>query len=100
MTTPVIENIAKYIVESDSYARMQAYDCKSIDDSMAYAAFFNWNIKCLRELPNSELDWITTLCDRLKMGSLNLMDLESCAVFTAYQIYFNMDKEFCVVNPR
>jgi hypothetical protein len=100
MPSAVIQNIVKYIVDSGSYARMQAQDCKGIDDSMAYATFLNWNIKCLNELPDKELDWLTVLCDRLKQGSLNLMDLESCAVFTAHQIYFNMDKEFCLVNPR
>jgi hypothetical protein len=100
MSSAVIKNIVKYIVDSDSYARMQAQDCKEIDDSMSYTSFINWNIKCINELPADELNWINSLCERLKKGSLNLMDLESCAVFSAHQIYFNMAKDFCLVNPR
>ena len=100
MSATVIKNILKYIVDMESYARMQAQDCKEIDDSMSYASFIQWNMKCLAMLPEDELNWINSLCERMKKGSLNLMDLESCAVFPADQIYFNMAKEFCLVNPR
>lgn len=100
MPAAVIQNIVKYIVDTHSYARMQAQDCKDIDDSMSYATFISWNIKCLNELPTDELNWINTLCERMKKESINLMDLESCAVFPADQIYFNMEKVFCLVNPR
>ena len=92
--------IMSSVVRADGYARMQSQDYSGVDDSMPYAAFLNWNLKCINELTNDERDWLYQLTQMIKNDKLNMLDLESCVSFGASNIYFDLNKKLCIVHPR
>jgi len=94
----VIESIMMFVVDANDYTRMQL--CNEIDDSVTYSRFLDWNRRCLENQGYVELNWLLELCDRIKKNRIQLMDLESCAAFSASGIYYNDDGQLCIVNPR
>ena len=88
-----------YIVHECEYERMLDLECRDIDTLETYETFFSWNKACVEELSDEDVAWVLGLCKRIQKG-VSLMDLESCATFTAHAIFFNKDKRICIVNPR
>ena len=99
-TNNPIQMIMSLIVDSHSYDRMQSSDCTGVDDTLSYAAFLEWNNKCIRELSDEDLNWLVGLTNYINKDKIRLMDLESCALFSACAIYFDQKKRLCIVNPR
>jgi hypothetical protein len=98
--TEIIQNIMSYVVDASDYDRMQWSECSKVDKDTPYEDFLVWNETCINLLNNRERIWLLDLCRMLTQKSVNLMDMESCAVFTANAIYFGLDKKLCIVNPR
>jgi len=67
---------------------------------MTYEDFMVWNNNCLDEKSPEYIDWLKTLLKMINDDQINLMDEESCVSFTASNIYFDMQKKLCIVNPR
>lgn len=95
-----IHSIVAYVVGERDYRRMVDNECSGIVLDQSYAAFLDWNAKCITELSESDRAWVWTLCQQLGKRSIKLMDMEPCSVFTAYGIYYTSDKTLCIVNPR
>lgn len=90
-------DISKYLADEDTFDRMKAYgdyECNSFEE------FQRWNEKCIADLNEDDRVWVTGLCKRIQKNKVRLMDEESCSVFTANCIYFDNDKNVCIVNPR
>ena len=100
MSMDLITTIMTFVVDSESYARMQSQDCNGVDDSMQYAAFLDWNLNCLNELDSDELDMVFKLTQMISAKKLNLMDLEPCVAFPATRIYYDINKKLCIVNDQ
>ena len=93
--------ILGYLLREDDYDRLQ-----SMQDDNDHAlwqsreAFVAWNIRCIDALSAEDHAWLSDLCARLGGGTINLVDLESCAEFKAFAFYYNQMKRLCIVNPR
>lgn len=95
-----IHSIVAFVVGNMDYQRMIDNECKGIVLHQTYADFLDWNTKCISELSESDRAWVWGLCQQLNKRNIKLMDMESCAVFTAYGIYYMSDKTLCIVNPH
>jgi hypothetical protein len=89
-----------FVVDAHSYARMQSQDYSGVDDSMQYAAFLDWNLKCINALSEEERNWVLTLTQMITKHKINMLDLEPCVSWSASNIYYDMDKKLCIVHPR
>ena len=98
--TEIIQTIMSYVVDGGGYDRMQWSECRKVDKDTPYEDFLVWNETCINLLTNDERLWLLSLCRMLTKKDVNLMDMESCAVFRANAIYFGLDKKLCIVNPR
>ena len=94
----MISHITPYIIDSSDYKQMQAKKYES--NSKSYESFIDWNMQCLNELADSQLDWLVKLCNQMKTNQICLMDIDSCAIFKAFAIYYTKDKKLCIVNPQ
>jgi len=65
-----------------------------------YNEFLKWNIKCINELSPEKQAWLYNLCQQINNKEINMMDEESCAIFTASKIFFSNEKTLCIMNPR
>ena len=101
--TPPTFDLQRYIIDEDTYERMHNEECAGVDTRRQYPTyeeFIDWNNACYNRMSRPEQLWIDGLCARIRMGEINLMDSESCAVFQASRIYFNSSYSLCIVNPR
>ena len=90
-------DISKYLVNEYTFERMQShgdYDCPSFEKFMA------WNLKCIDELNDEDRIWITGLCKRINKRSIYLMDEEYASASDATNIYFDKNKNVCIMTPR
>jgi len=88
--------LSKFIVPECYFERMIDHDAYYKD--MSYDEFVLWNIKCINELTNDDIVWLSGLCKRIK--EIHLQDMESCAKFTADSFFFDCNKKIVIVNPR
>ena len=88
----------KFIINNYSFTRM--IDSGTDVNFKDYSKFIEWNIKCINELSPEKQDWLFNLCQQINNQEINLMDEESCAIFTASKIFFNDEKTLCIMNPR
>jgi len=89
------------IIDEYTFERMQNernYDEES--PSSTYEEFIEFNRMCVNELNVEDKAWLQSLCKRIQKQSISLMDEESCSKFTACSIYFDQEKNICIVNPR
>ena len=88
----------KFIINEYSFERM--IDSGTKVNFTDYNEFVKWNIKCINELSPEKKYWLYNLCQQINNKEINLMDEESCAIFTASKIFFNEEKTLCIMNPR
>ena len=91
MTTEYYE-IQDYIINEYTFDRMNTNE--------SYTTFLKWNINCINELSDKDIEWLNELCNRIGNKKIKLMDEESCVAFDAFKIYFDKNKKICIVNPR
>jgi hypothetical protein len=94
-----MSEIMTYIIHEREYERMLDLECSGIDTLETYEKFVSWNKACVDELNAEDVAWVLGLCKRIQQG-VGLMDLESCATFSAHAIFFDKNKRICIVNPR
>jgi hypothetical protein len=90
----------KIIVDEYDYDRMIAYDCDGIDDKKSYDEFVEWNIKCLKESSEEDLIFFKSLYNKISNSKMSQMDLESCAVWDSYKVFFAKNTNLVIVHPR
>ena len=99
MTQNKIKSITECLIVECEFERMVSQDCSALKHE-TFEEFNTWNIMCLINMTEEELTWTMELCNRLKNKKIKLMDMECCSVFTAASIYFDSNKNLCIVNPR
>ena len=96
----VIHSIVAYVVDSKTYAWMQANDCAGVDDSVRYSDFLIWNTKCVSKASDEERAWILALCLRFRTNTIHVTDLKNCRVAQrTLAIYYDTSGRLCIVNP-
>ena len=63
------------------------------DKDTMYQKFREWNLKCLNDMYDDELEHLNWLCDKIAKGKVRNMDMESTA-----GIYFNAEKQIVVYH--
>lgn len=96
----IITEIMTFIPDADDFQRMKSHDCQNVHTIRSYQDFLAWNEKCIKELSQDERNWVLGLCQKIKKYKISLMDLESCAVFDAFKIYYCQNKNLCIASPR
>jgi hypothetical protein len=97
----IIDNIMTYCVDADGYGRMFDFKCEGIYTEVEdYAAFREWNIKCLGEMNYEDQVWVWGLCRRIGGFNVGMMDMDNCGIWTADQFFFDKNKKICIVHPR
>jgi hypothetical protein len=66
----------------------------------SYQEFRKWNEQCIKDLSEDDRTWIEGLCKRMVKETIFLMDEECCEAMPATNLYFDKDKNVCIVNPR
>jgi len=97
--------LSKFIVPECYFDRMKhehesCSDYRGLYTDMSYDEFVSWNIKCINELSNEDIVWLSGLCKRIKENIIILQDMESCVRFTADSFFFDCSKKIVIVNPR
>ena len=92
------QKFKKYIIGDYSLSRMDELD--KPPSYKNYSEFIDWNMKCISELSEEKQNWLYELCIQINNNEIKLMDEESCAIFTACNIFFDKDKKLCIMNPR
>lgn len=90
-------NLSNFLVDERGFMNMQRGGCYPME--MDYLEFRVWNLECITALNDDEYKWMVELCRRIDDNKISLMDEDSCAVFTAYKIYFDKNKNLCITNP-
>lgn len=70
----------------------------AISNDVMYEKFRNWNLKCLNEMYEDDMEHLDWLCDWIAKGKVRNMDMESTAAFHTAGIYFNAEKQLVVYN--
>jgi hypothetical protein len=94
--------LARLVDESD-FERIQHFEPENVAGMDTYAAFVEWNSKCVAEFQADGVAWAQTLlgiCAMLKMGTLKMVDMEGCGEWRASGFYFNAKKELVIAHPR
>ena len=68
------------------------------DKDTMYKKFREWNLKCLNEMYEDDMEHLSWLCDWIAKGKVRNMDMESTAAFHTAGIYFNAEKQLVVYN--
>jgi hypothetical protein len=82
------------------YDRMIYYECKKINAKLSYNQFLEWNIKCIIESSDEDRLLFKILVNNIINKKIGQMDLESCAVFESYSVFYDTKKRLIIVNPR
>jgi hypothetical protein len=90
----------RFIINQYDYDRMIGYDCNNIDPNLSYDDFVEWNVKCLKEYKDEDYVFFKYLCDKMNQNKIGQMDMETCVVFTTTNIFFDINKNLIIVNPR
>ena len=90
----------RFIINQHDYDRMIGYDCNNIDPNLSYDDFMEWNVNCLKEYKEEDYVFFKYLCDKINQNKIGQMDMETCVVFTTTNIFFDINKNLIIVNPR
>ena len=93
----VIHSIMAYVVDSKTYAWMQANDCAGVDDSVKYADFLVWNTKCVSKTSDEERAWILALCLRFRDNTIHVTDLKPAVWRSVSMPYITIHLGGCVL---
>lgn len=96
----IVQTIMDYIIDSYDHERLVSLSTENIDPNFTYEQFVVWNNTCVLNMNNGDRLWTRTLCERIGSKRINLVDLEPCVPMKAFAIYFDMNGQLCIVNPR
>jgi hypothetical protein len=82
------------------YNRMIHNECNKINTNLSYNQFLEWNIKCIIESSDDDRLLFKILADNIINNKIGQMDLESCAVFESFSLFYDSKKRLIIVNPR
>jgi hypothetical protein len=101
MTTEQCISLFTQITLSDSdYDRMIHHECKKINNKLSYNQFLEWNIRCIIESSDDDRLLFKILANNIINNKIGQMDLESCAVFESFSLFYDTKKRLIIVNPR
>jgi hypothetical protein len=95
------EKIIDYILSNfstDEYERMTDYNEEH--GFKNYNHFVKHNIKCVKELSNSDLEFLSVLIDKIKNNEIMQCDEENFVEWESYTLYFNKYKKEVIMHPR
>lgn len=95
--------IKKCLLDEYVFDRMKDMSEDSGDNlysDYTYPEFIAWNMSCAAALSEDELNWLVTLCKKIRNDGIRIMDAESCVSMEAAGIYFNPEKQLCIYNDR
>lgn len=92
-------NLTNYLPDMPTFERMRG-EGDLYGEDMTYERFRLWNLECIAALSDYEYNWTVELCRRMNQRTIKLMDEEPCVVFTAHGIYFDIQKNLVITNPR
>jgi hypothetical protein len=93
-------SILAYLLEDCEFERMQYMNPKNVEGIDDYAAFVEWNARCVANLSDEMLAVLTGVCTLLKNDALKMSDMEDCGEWGASGFYFNAKKQLVIVHPR
>ena len=79
------------------------YGPPKIDDSSLdamYQKFREWNLKCVNDMYEDEMEHLDWLCDWIAKGKVRNMDMESCGEYHTEGFYFNAAKRLVIYSGR
>lgn len=82
------------------YDRMINNECSEINTNLSYNQFLEWNIKCIIESSDDDRLLFKILANNIINKKIGQMDLESCAVFESFSLFYDSNKILIIVNPR
>lgn len=96
--------IKNSLLDEYVFERMKDFDEENGNENRycdyTYPEFIAWNMSCAAALSEDELNWLVTLCKKIRNDRIRIMDAESCSAFSAAGIYFNPEKQLCIYNDR
>jgi hypothetical protein len=95
-----MDTLVKFIVDAVVFERMARFNPEKDWEDKTYAEFILWNAKCFEELEEDCQQDILRICKSIGRQFIRLVDEEHCCEFTACSVYFNKNKQLCIVNPR
>ena len=101
MTTEQCISLFTQITLCDSdYDRMIHHECNKINNKLSYNQFLEWNIRCIIESSDDDRLLFKILANNIINNKIGQMDLESCAVFESFSLFYDTKKRLIIVNPR
>ncbi len=100
LVTELYEFIVVTFTEDIDYERILEYynDRKKFPQDIN--TFFEHNLKCLKELPIKELQFLKQLKDKIINEDIEQADEEYMGEITTYTFYFNKQKKLVLLSPR
>jgi len=103
-TKEKIKNILTFIVDNfNEYDRMQElnedYDEKQLLFSSEHN-FFKHNEKCLLKMTKDDINFLNTLCNKIKDKKILMTDMENFAEWGSDVIYFNKLGQLVIAHAR
>jgi len=95
-----MDTLAKFIVDHSIFERIVRFNHEKVWNDTTYAEFILWNSKCFEELEEDYQQDVLRICKSIGRQFIRLVDEEHCCEFTACSVYFNKNKQLCIVNPR
>ena len=82
------------------YERMKNYESSSIDESLSYQEFYDFQKATVASLSATDCLRVKGLLELIKLGKISLMDMESCSAMESAMLFFDKNKELVIANYR
>jgi len=80
------------------FQRMRGYNDSY--EYMDYDQFIRWNETCFNQASDADRNFLNELSQRLRLGTIRLVDMECCVEMSASGIYFNAKGRIAIFNER
>jgi len=80
------------------FHRMRGYNDSY--EYMSYEQFLQWNESCFNQASDADRNFLNELSQRLRIGTIRLVDMECCVEMSASGIYFNAKGRIAIFNER
>jgi len=80
------------------FHRMKGYNDSY--EYMSYEQFLQWNESCFNQASDADRNFLNELSQRLRIGTIRLVDMECCVEMSASGIYFNAKGRIAIFNER
>lgn len=103
-TKEKIKNILTFIVNNfNEYDRMQELNEDNDEKQLLFSSennFFKHNEKCLLKMTKDDIDFLNTLCNKIKDNKISITDMDNFVEWESDVIYFNKLGQLVIAHPR